>query len=127
MKTETKERKAQLKLMWEKMLSTSENTTVIFGGDLNIRNPEVIELGGLPWHVKDLWEACGSRKDSGYTFDLLLNDNLPSRPGSKPKFRFDRVYVRESTPRKLKPTYFGLIGTERLQPFERFPMIIGVS
>lgn len=79
------------------------------------------ELGGLPAGIEDLWITCGSRKECAYTFDMTRNDNLIYNGRFKPRCRFDRVYIRHSSPAKLKPVFFGLIGLERLLPHRCFP------
>ncbi|GBM97230.1 Tyrosyl-DNA phosphodiesterase 2 [Araneus ventricosus] len=112
-------RKMQLRKIFKEILASPDDTTAIFGGDLNSRDKELTQLGGLPAGIEDLWIACGSRRESEYTFDLTLNDNLIM--DGQPRCRFDRIYVRHSSPRQLEPTYFGLIGLERLHPQGCFP------
>lgn len=82
---------------------------------------QLTELGGLPAGIEDVWVTCGSRKECAYTFDLLRNDNLLFNGKFKPRCRFDRVFLRRSSPSKLKPAFFGLIGLERLLPHRCFP------
>ncbi|CAL1263402.1 unnamed protein product [Larinioides sclopetarius] len=115
------ERKVQLKQIFKEVLACPADTTAIFAGDLNLRDKELNELGGLPVGVDDLWIACGRRKECAYTFDMTRNDNLIINAKFKPRCRFDRVYIRHSSPRQLKPSYFGLIGLERLYPHRCFP------
>ncbi|XP_042901699.1 tyrosyl-DNA phosphodiesterase 2 [Parasteatoda tepidariorum] len=115
------ERVEQLRTMFKKVSSTNEKHSVIFGGDLNLRDKEVVAIGGLPSGIEDLWISCGKRKECAYTFDLTRNDNLLFNGKFKPRCRFDRVYFRPSSPRKAKPKYFGLIGLERLLPHRCFP------
>ena len=53
-----------------------ETTTVLFAGDLNLRDKELAEIGGPPAGVEDLWQRTGSRKECQYTWDMTRNHNL---------------------------------------------------
>lgn len=95
---------------------------VILAGDLNMRDKELAESGGLPEGWIDVWEATGKRPECRYTWDTMRNDNLDTNFGKfKPRCRFDRVLVRDSKPSKLIPKTFSLIGLERLKPHVCFP------
>ena len=39
---------------------------MILGGDLNMRDKEVVSVGGLPAGVTDVWEQLGSRPAARY-------------------------------------------------------------
>ncbi|CAL1280482.1 unnamed protein product [Larinioides sclopetarius] len=117
----TNARKMQLRKIFKEVLVSPNDTTAIFAGDLNSRDKELIQLGGLPAGIEDLWISFGSKKECEYTFDLAQNDNLVMDVEVQPRCRFDRIYVRHSSPRQFKPTYFGLIGLERLSLEECFP------
>merc|ERR1712198_709827 len=95
--------------------------TVVFGGDLNLRDKEVDELGGIPEGILDVWEVTGKRPEAKYTWDLTRNDNLLWEGKFKPRCRFDRIFMRHSKPKQqLKPVYFELVGLERLKNCRRF-------
>jgi tyrosyl-DNA phosphodiesterase 2 len=98
-------------------------STVIFGGDLNLRDTEVQKLGGFPAGVYDVWIKTGARKEVEYTWDMTRNDNLELTGGSKfkPKFRFDRIFVRPSRASDVEAIHFGLTGLQRLKPHVCFP------
>jgi len=87
-----------------------------------IKFVKVSKIGGLPLSVVDVWRETGSRKEVEYTWDMMRNNNLQF-DGSrfKPRCRFDRVYMRESTPAKIDVIHFDLIGLEKLKPHECFP------
>lgn len=114
-------RKLQLGKCFKTCIKEPEDKTVIFGGDLNLRDSEVEDLGGVPHSMEDMWEACGRRKEATYTWDLTRNDNLIWNGRFKPRCRFDRAYLRRSKPAHFKPAFFGLIGLERLKPHTCFP------
>ena len=73
------ERKNQLKQCFEKVLKQNETTTVIFGGDLNLRDKELQSIGNAPPGIEDLWIRTGSRKECQYTWDMTRNTNLEVR------------------------------------------------
>ena len=81
---------------------------------------QLAEVGGLSENMVDVWEVTGRRPVAQYTWDLTKNDNLEWNMKFKPKCRFDRMYLRNSSPRKLKPVYFELIGIQRLPSCKRF-------
>jgi len=105
------ERKRQFNVMLKVMASEDPEKFVIFGGDLNIRDQEVDEVG-VPWRIGDIWEACGHDPSTRYTWDTSVNDNLGME--WKSKLRFDRVYFRNDLHVTLKPVSFTLVGKERL-------------
>jgi len=125
MKNYAAERQRQLKICFDNMKAPPEpNRVVIFGGDLNIRDAEIANIGGVPSDAVDLWESTGKRKEAQFTWDMSLNDNKEMPPGAKFKCRcrFDRLYLRQpsDTPPKFKPVYFELAGIERLKDCRRF-------
>ena len=93
---------------------------MIFAGDLNIRDRELVDIGGLPTNIYDVWEITGSRKECLYTWDTYRNTNLRINSKFKPRFRFDRIYCRLQQlcgiqmRNTLKPVYSELEGLERL-------------
>ncbi|XP_028835928.1 tyrosyl-DNA phosphodiesterase 2 isoform X1 [Denticeps clupeoides] len=113
-KTSSQERMNQLRRVWKKMRETSDDQTVIFGGDTNLRDWEVKKLGGLPEGISDVWEVLGEPENCRYTWDTVTNDNkeipFPAR------LRFDRVYIRTAiNGAKIKPESMRLVGLERLK------------
>ncbi|KAK3576020.1 hypothetical protein CHS0354_014861 [Potamilus streckersoni] len=117
-----KERKNQLKIAFESVKRADADRTVIFGGDLNLRDNELSEIGGMPENVYDVWEVTGKRPEAKFTWDMARNDNMEYSSKFKPKCRFDRLYIRYSKPKALvQPVYFELVGLERLQSCQRFP------
>lgn len=108
------ERKRQLNQVFELIQSKDPSITIVFGGDLNLRDPEVRAVG-TPVDVVDAWEACGSHDDSRYTWDMSENDNLDWEFEHKPKCRFDRLFVRPGQgDDRFIPSKFSLIGKLRL-------------
>lgn len=135
------ERMEQLRISFHEMTKTDEKVNVIFGGDLNLRDKEVLiylslntagelndlssfqlyQVGGPPPRTKDAWEACGARKECQYTWDNMRNTNK-SVPGNfKPRFRFDRVFCRPATSHSAIPKFFGLIGLQKIAGYQCFP------
>ena len=45
---------------------------MILGGDLNMRDKEVVSVGGLPAGVTDVWEQLGCRPAARY----IIHDNV---------------------------------------------------
>uniref|UniRef100_A0A915MBT2 5'-tyrosyl-DNA phosphodiesterase n=1 Tax=Meloidogyne javanica TaxID=6303 RepID=A0A915MBT2_MELJA len=69
------------------LMTKTDETLAIFGGDLNIRDKEV---GNLPESIKDVWIEAGSQPQYRYTWDLKRNDNYAGRFGKgQPRARFD--------------------------------------
>ncbi|OXB66145.1 hypothetical protein ASZ78_004004 [Callipepla squamata] len=117
-KDHSKERVKQLQIVLNKMQEESESTTVIFGGDTNLRDSEVTKLGGLPKNITDIWEFLGKPQHCRYTWDMSSNTNL--RIESKCKLRFDRLYFRPAEGGHVIPRSMDLIGLEKLD-CGRFP------
>ncbi|NXA09997.1 TYDP2 phosphodiesterase, partial [Sapayoa aenigma] len=118
-KDHTKERIKQLQIVLNKMQKEPESTTVIFGGDTNLRDCEVTKLGGLPKNITDIWEFLGKPQHCRYTWDTHSNTNLNA--AYKCKMRFDRVYFRPAAEGgHIIPRSMDLIGLEKLD-CGRFP------
>ncbi|KAK2518378.1 Tdp2 [Columba guinea] len=118
-KDHSKERMKQLKIVLNKMQKESESTTVIFGGDTNLRDSEVAKLGSLPNNIMDIWEFLGRPQHCHYTWDTYSNTNLNAE--YKCKLRFDRVYFRPAADGgHIIPRSMDLIGLEKLD-CGRFP------
>ena len=48
----------------------------LISGDLNLRDQDLVAIGGLPKNISDVWEATGERKECKFTWDLTRNTNL---------------------------------------------------
>ncbi|VDI35521.1 tyrosyl-DNA phosphodiesterase 2 [Mytilus galloprovincialis] len=117
-----KGRKQQLKIALQHMVSAKSDQTVIFGGDLNLRDKELQELKGLPEGVFDMWQVTGSRKEAEFTWDMMRNTNLEWAGRFKPRCRFDRIYTRHCKPKSvIVPKYFELVGLEKIPSCGLFP------
>ncbi|ETE72543.1 Tyrosyl-DNA phosphodiesterase 2 [Ophiophagus hannah] len=118
-KDHSEERLKQLKLVLAKMAEVPESSSVIFGGDTNLRDKEVAKIGGLPNSVLDIWEFLGKPEHCRYTWDTSQNSNLNAR--YKCKSRFDRLFFRGATAGgQIIPQNLDLIGLEKLD-CGRFP------
>ncbi|NXN31330.1 TYDP2 phosphodiesterase, partial [Nycticryphes semicollaris] len=118
-KNHSKERVKQLQIVLNRMQEESESTTVIFGGDTNLRDSEITKLGNLPNNVMDIWEFLGKPQHCRYTWDTHSNTNLDAP--YKCKMRFDRVYFRPAAQEgQIIPRSMDLIGLEKLD-CGRFP------
>lgn len=122
------QRIVQLKRAFKEMLDIDEQTLVIFGGDLNLRDSELNSIGGLPKGIHDIWQSTGSRKECTWTWDMTRNTNLRWQGKFKPRCRFDRMYfkanklpISEANENyTLMPVYFELEGLEKLKSCARF-------
>ncbi|KAM5158141.1 tyrosyl-DNA phosphodiesterase 2 [Mantella aurantiaca] len=113
------ERMKQLGIVLQKMLEVPSSTTVIFGGDTNLRDKEVDKLGGLPSPILDVWEFLGKPENCRYTWDTKLNNNLKAPYTCR--LRFDRILYRSAVDGdQIIPQSLELIGTEKLD-CGRFP------
>ena len=115
------ERKKQLEECFGLMSRRPAERSVIFGGDLNLRDPEVKSVGGIPSTAKDVWEQLGKREEVRWTWDLQRNSNKEVEGKWKPRCRFDRIYIRPSETENLVADQFGLIGLERVEGTQSFP------
>ena len=122
MKDFSDERIRQLKCCFELMKEQGDlnGRTCIFGGDLNVRDSEVTEVG-LPESIVDVWEYCGSHEEHKYTWDLRENDNKISPFRNKPKLRFDRLYFTAKNDDCFKPISFDLVGKKRIWNIGLYP------
>ncbi|XP_063182467.1 tyrosyl-DNA phosphodiesterase 2 [Chroicocephalus ridibundus] len=112
-KNHSKERVKQLQIVLNRMQEESESTTVIFGGDTNLRDSEITKLGNLPNNIMDIWEFLGKPQHCRYTWDTHSNTNLDA--AYKCKMRFDRVYFRPAAQEgHIIPRSMDLIGLEKL-------------
>ena len=123
LETTAKERDERIRQLSEVFgMIENSNRMSIFGGDLNLRDEEVIR-DDVPDDAVDLWEACGRKKEHQYTWDATVNDNLGighddtivQQPPSALQFRFDRIYLNPDNG-ALRPKSFELVGKDRLQP-----------
>ena len=115
------ERKKQLEECFGLMSRRPADRSVIFGGDLNLRDPEVKSVGGIPASARDVWEQLGKREELRWTWDLQRNTNKEMPGKWKPRCRFDRIYIRPSDTENLVADQFGLIGLERVAGTQSFP------
>ncbi|TDG96071.1 hypothetical protein EPR50_G00235960 [Perca flavescens] len=108
-------RMKQLRLVMKRMTEAPDDVTVLFGGDTNLRDAEMVEVG-LPGCICDVWEQLGEPENCRYTWDTYANTNLDHR--YKSRFRFDRLYLRraagDGVP-QLEPDSMALIGLEKLK------------
>jgi len=122
-------RMVQLEKCLADMKLLHNDTTAILAGDMNIQEESELcfpSLGdeGLPSNVVDLWEFLGKHIETQYTWDMLINTNLEESGKPRkdaPRMRFDRIYLRQSQPRRLVPKTFKLIGTEKVPGTSQFP------
>ncbi|NXW32004.1 TYDP2 phosphodiesterase, partial [Phaetusa simplex] len=108
-KKHSKERVKQLQIVLNRMQEESESTTVIFGGDTNLRDSEV-NSNKQPCYFE---KFLGKPQHCRYTWDTHSNTNLDA--AYKCKMRFDRVYFRPAAQEgHIIPRSMDLIGLEKL-------------
>lgn len=117
-KEHQRERKKQLNTALQTAADVPSSRTVIFGGDLNCRNQEIDDIGGVPDRLVDIWSECGAKKFTEYTWDMVKNDNL-TFPNFKPRCRFDRLYLNKDSP--FEASDFMLVGMQRIRSCLCFP------
>ncbi|XP_072303520.1 tyrosyl-DNA phosphodiesterase 2 [Eucyclogobius newberryi] len=108
------ERMKQLRLVMQRVTDAPDDVTVLFGGDTNLRDTEVVKVG-LPPHVCDVWERLGKQEHCRYTWDTKTNTNKTVPYVSR--CRFDRIYLRPASKEGvpcLLPDHMALIGLEKL-------------
>ncbi|XP_030644366.1 tyrosyl-DNA phosphodiesterase 2 [Chanos chanos] len=112
-KNQAAERMNQLKVVFQKIREAPDNVTVIFGGDTNLRDSEVVKVGGLPPGVCDVWEQLGKQEHCRFTWDTKTNGNKNLPYVSR--CRFDRIYLRPAKEGpKMVPDHMVLVGMEKL-------------
>uniref|UniRef100_A0A8C4DIU6 Tyrosyl-DNA phosphodiesterase 2 n=1 Tax=Dicentrarchus labrax TaxID=13489 RepID=A0A8C4DIU6_DICLA len=107
------ERMRQLRLVMKRMTEAPDDVTVLFGGDTNLRDSEVL---GLPSCVCDVWEQLGEPEHCRYTWDAHVNTNRDFQ--FKCRLRFDRLYLRRAAKDgvpQVEPDSMATIGLEKLQ------------
>lgn len=121
-KEHAEERGNQLSQCLAQVGSRPSERVSILAGDLNLRDAELVASGGLPERTVDVWEKCGARKEVQYTWDMMRNTNLQANFGKfRPRCRFDRIYLRDSSPSTVTATQFGLIGLQKITDTQAFP------
>lgn len=113
-KGHAEERMKQLRVVMQRMTDASDDVTVLFGGDTNLRDPEVAKVG-LPSNVCDVWERLGKQEHCRYTWDTKANTNKTVPYVCR--CRFDRIYLRPASKEgvsRLVPDHMALIGLEKL-------------
>ena len=119
----SRQRKRQLKMCFE---SVHEQSVVfkrncIFGGDLNITDSEIDEVG-VPESCVDIWEGCGSIEEHRYTRDSIINDNGSRRFQKRGRARIDRIYLSSPELKQcLKLVSFELVGKEKIPACKCYP------
>ncbi len=120
----SRKRKSQLKMCFDTVFEQSSmfGRSCVFGGDLNISDSEINDVG-IPITCRDVWEMCGSSEEHRYTSDSIVNDNGSRRFQKKCAKRIDRLYVSLPTETKvlLNPDTFELIGKERIPSCNCYP------
>ncbi|XP_048057271.1 tyrosyl-DNA phosphodiesterase 2 [Megalobrama amblycephala] len=112
-KNQSEERMKQLRVIFQKMKEAPEDSTVIFAGDTNLRDTEVVQVGGLPPGVCDVWEQLGKQEHCRYTWDTKANSNKTVPYISR--CRFDRIFLRSAkTGPGVTPDHMVLVGMEKL-------------
>ena len=117
----TKIRSHQLQQLFSWSQSIPKSEMIVVAGDTNLTNDELQGKEGLPVDWIDVWESLGKNEDTQYTWDMTRNDNIDIESDDKPRFRFDRIWLRDSVPSRVTPLTFQLIGTERLADNDCFP------
>jgi len=121
-KEHAEERGNQLSQCLAQVGSRPSERVSILAGDLNLRDAELVASGGLPERTVDVWEKCGARKEVQYTWDMMRNTNLQANFGKfRPRCRFDRIYLRDSSPSTATASHFGLIGLQKITDTQAFP------
>lgn len=108
------ERMKQLQVVMQRMREAPEDVTVLFGGDTNLRDTEVVKVG-LPSTVYDVWEHLGKAEHCRYTWDTKANTNKKVPYISR--CRFDRIYLRPASKDNvphMAPDHMNLVGLEKL-------------
>lgn len=118
-KNQSEERMKQLRVVFQKIREAPDDFTVLFGGDTNLRDSEVVKVGGLPQGVCDVWEQLGKQEHCRYTWDTKANSNKSVPYVSR--CRFDRIYLRSAKiGPKFTPDHMVLVGMEKLD-CSRYP------
>ncbi|CAF3810090.1 unnamed protein product [Adineta steineri] len=117
------QRMEQLKLCFKRMMDAPDHRIVLFGGDLNMRERELREIGNIPSGICDLWIETGKQKECTYTWDMSINTNnyFPNE-NNRPRARFDRLYFRKSLKNDIKfqPICFEVKGLEIIPSIQRY-------
>lgn len=114
-KGHAEERMKQLRVVMKRMREAPDDVTVLFGGDTNLRDPEVAKVG-LPPTVCDVWERLGKEEHCRYTWDTKNNTNKAVNYVSR--CRFDRIYFRPASKEgvtRLAPDHMVLVGLDKLE------------
>lgn len=113
-KGHAEERMKQFRVVMQWMKEAPEEVTVLFGGDTNLRDNEVITVG-LPSTIYDVWEYLGKVEHCRYTWDTKANTNKKVPYISR--CRFDRIYLRPASKDNVPhmvPDHINLVGLEKL-------------
>ena len=98
----------------------------ILAGDFNIRDSEVRQdMSVQNW--RDSWVVSGQDAEHRYTWDAHRNTRVPRSPFSRPRFRFDRMYVRNND--VIQISRFNLLTNKvgDTHPSDHFALLASVS
>ncbi|CAD6184349.1 unnamed protein product [Caenorhabditis auriculariae] len=94
------------------IIRANPNSLVFFGGDLNVRDDEMVDL---PQGMRDAWIAAGSDIKTKFTWDMRLNNNKEMHANAR--MRFDRIFWYGP----LKSVNISLEGRQRIRSCLCFP------
>ena len=97
----------------------------LIAGDFNIREAE-IDRHTFDQHWRDAWVVRGQDETRRYTWDAHKNSRIPASFERKPRFRFDRCFIRKDDAFEILDFSLIMSKFKETHPSDHFALIVSL-